>query len=257
MSNETTQIINPSQMLLHQSQVSLTDVEQPGLMPTMTRECTESISSPDQSNSPIQITQVPLPPVTDQLITESNQSIIDFDDTEADSYKSNVPQYMPTASVIPTDITESTAQPQNESTPTQTFEPKIPLSHLIAHNQYPSLSRPPPANIVQSFSPVFVNASQSQANTIEELYSSYVNNPYNLTLHVEQTFSGDQKNENLTATDYAPTANIDASKLPEAPELNEQLISGANMNVFQSATYFGTTSDTTIPPGSEMLFGQP
>lgn len=35
------------------------------------------------------------------------------------------------------------------------IEPKIPLSHLIATNQYPSLNRIPPANIVQSFPPVY------------------------------------------------------------------------------------------------------
>lgn len=40
-------------------------------------------------------------------------------------------------------------------------EPKIPLSHLNATNQYPSLNRIPPANIVQSFAPVYTPANVS------------------------------------------------------------------------------------------------
>lgn len=151
---------------------------------------------------------------------------------------------------------------ENISTPNKTAdqssahitnaEPKIPLSHLIATNQYPSLNRNPPANIVQSFAPVcnqanFQTHQQSTnqpSNENEELYSSYVNNPYNLTLQIEQSF-------NNVPTTSAPILqpSIDASSVL-------QTTNNTNLNVFRSVNYFGTASDS-IPPGSEVLFGNP
>lgn len=51
---------------------------------------------------------------------------------------------------------------ENDNTDTNiSTEPKIPLSHLNATNQYPSLNRIPPANIVQSFAPVYTPANVS------------------------------------------------------------------------------------------------
>lgn len=44
-------------------------------------------------------------------------------------------------------------------------EPKIPSSHLNATNQYPSLNRIPPANIVQSFAPMYTPANVSSVQT--------------------------------------------------------------------------------------------
>lgn len=252
-------MLDSNPLLLHQSQVSLSDV-QPFLIPTRTSENIEPISSPQKSSTPVHSTQVPLQPVIDQSAAETDQAIIDFDDTEIDPYGSNVPQHVSTpppssASISPTDANIELSY--SEPATIRTIEPKIPLSHLIAHNQYPSLNRAPPSNIVQSFPPVYVNANQPHANTIEELYSSYVNNPYNLTLHVEQAFSNDQMDDSLMATVAVPPSSVDTPTITETIAVNEQVMAGANMNVFQSATYFGASSDATIPPGSEMLFGQP
>lgn len=123
-------------------------------------------------------------------------------------------------------------------------EPKVPLSHLIATNQYPSLNRIPPANIVQSFAPVYNQHHSNQhtsGNDNEDLYSSYVNNPYNLTLHVEQSFG-------TTPSAIASQLSSEQSSVTANP---------SNLNVFQSVNYFGVASDASIPPGSEMLFGNP
>lgn len=166
---------------------------------------------------------------------------------------------------------EAEENAQNDSIPNtinqinESTEPKIPLSHLIATNQYPSLNRIPPANIVQSFAPVYIQSNQQQiisSNQNEELYSSYVNNPYNLTLHVEQNFGNNPMNTDAITTSTAEATNSTALANEGNILTNRNISSSAvnnntNMNIFQSATYFGTTSDTTIPPGSEMLFGQP
>lgn len=110
--------------------------------------------------------------------------------------------------------------------------PPIPFSHLITENSYPSL-RHVPSNIVQSFSPVFV---QPANNSVDggDIYTDYVNNPYNLTLQ-EQTSSSSQ----------TETQNSTPVKLNVPPN-----------NVFQSVNYFSFES-ANIPPGSEMLFGGP
>lgn len=132
-------------------------------------------------------------------------------------------------------------------------EPKIPLSHLNATNQYPSLNRIPPAGIVQSFSPVsnqsnFQTYQQQQGSTTEneneELYNSYANNPYNLTLQIDQNFS------NVTPTTVS-------SNQPFIDTSNAGNSNVSNLNVFRSVNYFGAASDATIPPGSEVLFGGP
>ncbi|XP_055312921.1 Golgi-specific brefeldin A-resistance guanine nucleotide exchange factor 1 isoform X3 [Sitodiplosis mosellana] len=136
--------------------------------------------------------------------------------------------------------------PAHIEKPFESQEPKVPLSHLIATNQYPSLNRIPPANIVQSFAPVYNQQHSNQqsyaaCNENEDLYSSYVNNPYNLTLHVEQSFSN-----------TSPTTTNQLSS-----EQSSVTATASNLNVFQSVNYFGAASDAPIPPGSEMLFGSP
>lgn len=156
-----------------------------------------------------------------------------------------------------TDELTSSPSKTNDQSPVHidNHEPKVPLSHLIATNQYPSLNRIPPANIVQSFAPVY-NQHQHQhqqqisygsANENEDLYSSYVNNPYNLTLHVEQSFS------NATST-VTPTTTSNQSVTTAIESSNDRT---TNANVFQSVNYFGSPSDGPIPPGSEVLFGGP
>lgn len=152
-------------------------------------------------------------------------------------------------SELSTDELASTPSKTNDQSPAhinENHEPKVPLSHLIATNQYPSLNRIPPANIVQSFAPVYNNQQNqnhltfASAHENEDLYSSYMNNPYNLTLHVEQNY------ESPTTTNQLTTDQSNVST------------SASNLNVFQSVNYFGSASDTgPIPPGSEMLFGSP
>lgn len=155
----------------------------------------------------------------------------------------------------PTTTTTMAQQQQQQST-----EPKIPISHLMATNQYPSLNRMPPANIVHSFAPVY-NQSNLQSHHQQqqlhqhqqhgdELYSSYVNNPYNLTL--DQNFANNQMADQTTISAAATPVAIDSVNMIQTQP------NPSNLNVFQSINYFGASTDSTqIPPGSEVLFGGP
>ncbi|XP_061399986.1 Golgi-specific brefeldin A-resistance guanine nucleotide exchange factor 1 [Musca vetustissima] len=66
--------------------------------------------------------------------------------------------------------------------------PKVPISHLLAGKEYPSLQKQPTPAIVQSFTPVYVQqtATTSQQQTGGDIYQEYVQNPYNLTLQQSQ-----------------------------------------------------------------------
>lgn len=137
----------------------------------------------------------------------------------------------------------------------ETNEPSIPLSHLITANQYPSLSKIPPAHIAQSFAPMYVSQQQQQQTYQQqqqssegEIYSDYVNNPYNLTLQMSQSYNNDDSSEKVVATTITMTTTM---------QTTATTVSASNMNVFQSVNYFGSANDTAIPPGSEMLFGAP
>lgn len=127
--------------------------------------------------------------------------------------------------------------------------PQIPISHLMATNNYPSLSTVPP-NIAKSFAPVFVQPPTQQANS--DIYNDYVQNPYNITL----LRSDDHNNVEITEA-TTTTSNI----VVETDAVNENLSSSQlkqNLgvsNMFQSSNYFNT--DAIIPPGSEMLFTGP
>ncbi|XP_031640061.1 Golgi-specific brefeldin A-resistance guanine nucleotide exchange factor 1 isoform X2 [Contarinia nasturtii] len=222
--------------------------------------------------------------VCDQIVTQSNVPVVGQSTDPMESYTNYSPYVEKSPCINPhfskiidlpvtpspppiieepseNSIDELTSSPSktNDQSPVHidSHEPKVPLSHLIATNQYPSLNRIPPANIVQSFAPIYNQQQQQQAsygssNENEDLYSSYVNNPYNLTLHVEQSFS------NATSTATVTTTN---QSLPVATTTAEQTnvitTNASNLNVFQSVNYFGAPSDAPIPPGSEMLFGGP
>lgn len=277
-------------MQSQQSQVSLADVH-PYPIQTIVPETIEPVTTLQQPDTPFQYVEEPVEPTIDQPNAELNRAIIDFAESETGQYTTNVIDVPETVSpsdplppqpLIPIDTNvEFEQQPHNETPPQssaptmQPIEPKIPISHLIASNQYPSLHHAPPPGIVQSFAPVYVNsANQQQHNATEELYSSYVNNPYNLTLRVEQNFSPSQIENDLIASSTAATVAISTttttmpSPAPTLPTsggplieplsgVNEQMMAATNMNIFQSAAYFGAQSDASIPPGSEMLFGQP
>ncbi|XP_053692933.1 Golgi-specific brefeldin A-resistance guanine nucleotide exchange factor 1 [Sabethes cyaneus] len=121
---------------------------------------------------------------------------------------------------------------------TQPHPSSVPLSHLLAGNQYPSLSNVP-IGIAQSFAPMFVQPAAGPAEGAD-IYSDYIKDPYNLTLQLE------------------PNANGAAG----APPSQTQSFSPGETqqpNVLQSANYFSTIQFGTgrIPPGSEILFGEP
>lgn len=110
--------------------------------------------------------------------------------------------------------------------------PQVPLSHLVGGNQYPSLQSVP-IGIAQSFAPIFVqpNANPAAADGAD-IYSDYINDPYNLTLQIDSG-SQEQQQQSVPASQQQPP-----------------------QNVFQSANYFQFGTGR-IPPGSEMLFGEP
>ncbi|XP_055593245.1 Golgi-specific brefeldin A-resistance guanine nucleotide exchange factor 1 isoform X2 [Uranotaenia lowii] len=125
-------------------------------------------------------------------------------------------------------------------------EPTVPMSHLMTGHQYPSLQSVP-IGIAQSFAPVFVQPSQ---NPVEggDIYSDYINDPYNLTLQIDQNNQQQQPSEQQPQHHPIPGGHQEPASAALPPQ-----------NVFQSANYFGSTqfSAGRIPPGSEMLFGEP
>lgn len=91
----------------------------------------------------------------------------------------------------------------------------------------------------------------------EDLYSSYVNNPYNLTLQVDQTYTNTlPPSSALDVFNQAPLPSVSASVAPATTNPTENS-NTFNSNVFQSINYFGAATNANIPPGSEMLFGDP
>lgn len=101
---------------------------------------------------------------------------------------------------------------------------QIPISHLMSNNPYHNLDHNNiPLDIARSFAPIFVQPVKTGEGS--DIYSDYVNDPYNLTLNIDV---GNDSN-NITKT-ISPNTNI--------------------------ANYFSANSGN-IPPGSEMLFGEP
>lgn len=141
----------------------------------------------------------------------------------------------------------------------------VPISHLMAGNEYPSFHRRPPTAILQSFTPIY-NPPAQQPQTGNDIYQEYVQNPYNLTLQPNQStvtpslVSVEQHQRNLhqlqqqyqqhTQQQLQQQQQQQPTVPSEAPNHRETFNSPAN--------YFTSTVDVnSIPPGSEMLFGQP
>ncbi|XP_055542001.1 Golgi-specific brefeldin A-resistance guanine nucleotide exchange factor 1 isoform X2 [Wyeomyia smithii] len=124
-------------------------------------------------------------------------------------------------------LPESDQRPE-QNLPEQTQQSPVPLSHLLAKNQYPSLNNVP-IGIAQSFAPMFV---QPTANPPEgaDIYSDYIKDPYNLTLQLEQNANG---------TAAPAPSQAQAETTPQPPP-----------NVMQSTNYFSTIQFGTgrIPP---------
>lgn len=129
--------------------------------------------------------------------------------------------------------------------------PAIPISHLLAGNSYPSLTKPVPIGIAQSFAPVFVQPQLPAQQQGGDIYNDYVQNPYNLVLQ-----SSDQQHVQPTPEPHnhpvIPTTS-ESTATPTTTTSTEPPIA----NVFQSANYFGSDQTARIPPGSEMLFSSP
>ncbi|XP_055856170.1 Golgi-specific brefeldin A-resistance guanine nucleotide exchange factor 1 [Episyrphus balteatus] len=124
----------------------------------------------------------------------------------------------------------------NSSSPPPELMPNVPMSHVLAGSEYVSLSNQPSSSIVQSFSPVFVESQPSLSGS--DIYMDYAKNPYNLTMQQQQ--------ESGRADKVESTDPICSGDPPQV------------INMFQSTNYFGTNVDpSSIPPGSEMLFGNP
>lgn len=141
-------------------------------------------------------------------------------------------------------------------------EPRIPDSHLTAASQqYPSLTHVP-KDIAKSFAPIFVQPQNQQIHQGSDIYTDYVNNPYNLVLQPQH---GTQDSVGAVDAGQSPTPVVITSNfaavsaaVSAAPGSTQQLPSAPATNVFQSSNYFGTdNSSVVIPPGSEMLFTGP
>ena len=145
----------------------------------------------------------------------------------------------------------------------------VPMSHLLAGSQYPSLQHVP-IGIAQSFAPIFVQPNPAPAEA-SDIYSDYINDPYNLTLQIDNGAPVSVPSSSVTAPEPAPqsaTAQPDTlSRTLEDTKTAGPMLTGATTvtatpsaqlaNVFQSAQYFSFPASGHIPPGSEMLFGEP
>lgn len=152
---------------------------------------------------------------------------------------------LPVTPSPPPSTLEQQQEPETETEPgPEPAQPTVPMSHLLAGNQYPSLHNVP-IGIAQSFAPMFVQPSAGTAEGAD-IYSDYINDPYNLTLQI------DQSPTHATGQQQAPPPQEQHQPNPLQQMQQQQ-------NVFQSANYFSTIQFSTgrIPPGSEMLFGEP
>ncbi|XP_055643698.1 Golgi-specific brefeldin A-resistance guanine nucleotide exchange factor 1 isoform X2 [Toxorhynchites rutilus septentrionalis] len=144
---------------------------------------------------------------------------------------SNIIELPVTPSPPPCALEQNTVaepEPQHPATmdPTQ---PVIPRSHLVAGNQYPSLHNVP-IGIAQSFAPIFVQPNQGSAEGAD-IYTDYINDPYNLTLQFDRNASDQQQ-----------------SSPPQEPQLSTQ--AKPQNEPFLSSNYFGTMQfgSGRIPP---------
>lgn len=107
---------------------------------------------------------------------------------------------------------------------------KIPESHQIQMNVYPGVTgHQVPIDIVKSFAPISpqhhpTQTQQLPTNGSNDIYSDYIQDPYNLTLQVDSNFGSKEISQNASAP--------------------------STTSIFQSASYFGNDS-------SDFLFNRP
>lgn len=171
------------------------------------------------------------------------------------------------------------------SSSSNTTNANVPISHLLAGNEYPSLHKPPTTAIVQSFTPVYVQTQQQMPAAGNDIYQEYMQNPYNLTLQQGNTTSvptplvtveqhqqnlrqlqmqyqqQQQQQQQVQHQQQQQVQQTTQVLQPTTTSSNQQapLQSHNYTEAFNSpANYFTSTVDpNSIPPGSEMLFGQP
>ncbi|XP_033250509.1 Golgi-specific brefeldin A-resistance guanine nucleotide exchange factor 1-like isoform X1 [Drosophila miranda] len=124
---------------------------------------------------------------------------------------------------------------QHQLQPAQSTDPAInvPISHLLAGNAYPSLPKMPQSSIVHSFAPVYEAPPLAGGGVgpAADIYQEYVQNPYNLTLQHNSQQQQHQQPGQGVAVPFSAAAT--------------------------SANYFNASVDpSSIPPGSELLYGQ-
>lgn len=108
---------------------------------------------------------------------------------------------------------------------------KVPDSHRMQFNPYPGAKNlgNVPIDIVKSFAPV-ISQNELKHRDDNDIYSDYVQDPYNLTLQLEAGNSGGEAVRN----DSVPSAST----------------------IFQSSSYFSNEASDLTSPGSE-LFNRP
>uniref|UniRef100_A0A182JR53 SEC7 domain-containing protein n=1 Tax=Anopheles christyi TaxID=43041 RepID=A0A182JR53_9DIPT len=135
----------------------------------------------------------------------------------------------------------------------------VPMSHLLAGSQYPSLQHVP-IGIAQSFAPIFVQPNSSPAEA-SDIYSDYINDPYNLTLQIDNGTGAPPplpvQQDALARTQEDATSSSGSTMMVSTTVTTTTPSSAQLANVFQSAQYFRFPASGHIPPGSEMLFGEP
>ncbi|XP_058062506.1 Golgi-specific brefeldin A-resistance guanine nucleotide exchange factor 1 [Anopheles bellator] len=134
-------------------------------------------------------------------------------------------------------------------------DPTVPISHRLMGSQYPSLQHVP-VGIAQSFAPIFVQPNRPGEQVCSDIYSDYANDPYNLTLQFEHGSGVNGSAVSGTGTEEEKPTTTTVSTIGT---VSGQTVATGNelQNVFQSAQYFSFPSTGHIPPGSEMLFGEP
>jgi len=215
-----------------------TDSQPSTLLPDLVNEATaaavQATSSSPTHSSQEAIPSVPIVPQT-KIVTTNNTY---------NSYAIEVPMASePTAEQLEQQQQQQLLyqqyyqqyQAQQQQLAAQTSDPAInvPISHLLAGNAYPSLPKMPQASIVHSFAPVYETQAATSGNEpAADIYQEYVQNPYNLTLqqNVQQQQTQHQQGPGL-ATAFPAVAT--------------------------PANYFNVNVDpSSIPPGSELLYGQ-
>nr|XP_016928857.1 Golgi-specific brefeldin A-resistance guanine nucleotide exchange factor 1 isoform X1 [Drosophila suzukii] len=221
-------------LIVPPQQPAATDSQHSTLLPDLVNEATaaavQATSSSPTHSSQEAIPSVPIVPQTNLVSTNNTYN----------SYAIEVPMASePTAEQLEQQLLYQQYyqqyQAQQQQLAAQTSDPAInvPISHLLAGNAYPSLPKMPQASIVHSFAPVYETQAATSGNEpTSDIYQEYVQNPYNLTL---------QQNAQQQQPQHQQGPGL-ATAFPA---------------VATPANYFNVNVDpSSIPPGSELLYGQ-